>query len=288
MDLPFSDSSAWPTLLVCGAARRHVTVALSGDGGDETFGGYRRYRYDLMESRLRFAPSSFCRLAGRLYPKVDWLPRPMRLKRTLQNLGLPREEAYFRSVSALLPEEVRLLCAPIRDGLRDPFEDLRLLYHDSKATTHMDRILDVDLKSYLTGDILTKVDRCSMAKSLEVRSPLLDKKIVEFAASMPSSYKLDVRSGKKLLRAAFEPWLGREWMERPKQGFSIPLADWLRGPLKRRREEAVNGSLARELFDARVLERWSREHDSGVRDRSEALWAVLVLDLWQERWGRSP
>lgn len=288
LDLPFSDSSAWPTLLVCEAARRHVTVALSGDGGDENFGGYRRYRFDLMESGFRFVPAPLARIAGGLYPKADWLPRPMRLKRTLQDLGLPREEAYFRSVSAMLPEEVEQLCAPIREGLRDPFEDLRELYHGSKASNHMDRIMDVDLKSYLTGDILTKVDRCSMQNGLEVRSPILDKKVVEFAASMPFAYKLDVRRGKKLLKAAFEPWLGKEWMERPKQGFSIPLSDWLRGPLRERRDEALHGDLASELFDSRVLEKWSRQHDSGIRDRSEPLWAVLVLDLWQERWGRGP
>ena len=288
LDLPLSDSSAWPTLLVCEAARRHVTVALSGDGGDESFGGYRRYRFDLMENRMRFLPRSVARMLGAVYPKADWLPRPFRFKRTLQNLGLPPEEAYFRSVSAMLPEEVETLCAPIRDVLRDPFEDLRRLYHDSRASCHMDRIMDVDLESYLIGDILVKVDRCSMKQGLEVRSPLLDPRIVEFAASLPADYKLDAHRGKKVLKAAFEPWLGRQWLERPKQGFSIPLADWLRGPIKARRDEAIHGDLAREIFDHEVLEAWSREHDSGMRDRSEALWAVLILDLWHQRWGRCP
>ncbi len=285
-DLPQADSSAWPTWLVCRAARRHVTVALSGDGGDESFAGYRRYRFDLLENRLRsFMPRAPARLLARVAPKGDWLPRPFRFKRTLQNLGADPCEAYFRSVSALLPEEVdELLVGDVAPGV-DPFRELRRVYEASQAPDHASRLLDLDLNTYLPGDILVKADRCSMAVSLEVRAPLLDRRVVDFAAALQLSAKLDGSGGKKVLKDSFEPWLGRPWLDRPKQGFSIPLAKWLREGLKEAREAACRGAFAQRFLNGDTLRAWSREHDLGVRDRSDALWAVLVLHRWNERWG---
>jgi len=285
-DLPMTDSSAWPTLLVCRAAREHVKVALSGDGGDECFAGYRRYRFDLLENRLRrFVPAVGARLAGRIAPKADWLPRPLRVKRTLENLGCEPVEAYLRSVSALLPGEAAELVAPDVGRGIDPFSRLTAAYHAARAEDHMGRVQALDLRSYLVGDILTKVDRCSMAVSLEVRSPLLDRRIVDFAGRLAAHEKIDARSGKKILKRVFEPWLGRELLERPKQGFSIPLAEWLRGPLRDLRQAAIDGSFAADYLNRATLDRWAKEHDSGVRDRSEPLWATLMLHLWKRRWG---
>lgn len=287
MDLPLADSSLLPTWLVCRAARRYVTVAISGDGGDEVFAGYRRYRFDLAENRARrWVGKSIPALAARVTPKGDWLPQKLRFKRTFENLAQEPGEAYFRSVSALLPEEVHAMLAPgVADDV-DPFRELRQVYGASKAPDHASRLLDLDQQTYLPGDILTKVDRASMAVSLEVRSPLLDRRMLAWAARLPIGYKLDTRSGKKVLKSALEPWLGRAWLARPKQGFSIPLATWLRGPLVGVRDEAIRGRFAQTYFDADVLRHWAGEHDSGRRDRSVALWAVVVMHQWNERWGR--
>jgi asparagine synthase (glutamine-hydrolysing) len=283
-DEPLFDSSLWPTLLVSEAARREVTVAMSGDGGDETFGGYRRYRFDFLENRLRrYVPRPLARLGGMLYPKADWLPRPLRYKRTLQSLGRDPAEGYFRSVSALVPEEVD---AVMGAGGCDPFRELREIYERCSAPDHATRILELDLQSQLPGDILRKVDRASMHVSLEVRSPLLDRQMIEYAASVPGRLKYDGGSGKKVLRRAFEPWLGAEFLARPKQGFVIPLSRWLREDLREARDAAITGSFAQSWFDGAHLRRCANEHDRGIRDHGETLWAVLMLHQWQERWGR--
>lgn len=283
-DEPLFDSSIWPTLLVSEAARREVTVALSGDGGDESFGGYRRYRFDRFEHGLRrLLPRPLAGTLGALYPKADALPRPLRFKRTLQSLGRDAAEGYFRSVSALLPEEVDALVGP---GV-DPFRELRAVYAAAQGRDHSTRILELDLQTNLPGDILRKVDRASMHVSLEVRSPLLDRVLVEHAARLPGRLKYDRRAGKKVLRRAFEPWLGRDFLARPKQGFVIPLARWLREDLREARDAALRGSFAQSWFDPGTLARWAEEHDQGRRDHGEALWAVLALHGWHERWGRA-
>ena len=283
-DEPLFDSSLWPTLLVSEAARGEVTVAISGDGGDESFGGYRRYRFDRLEHSLRrWMPRPLAALGGALYPKADFLPQRLRFKRTLQGLGRSPAEAYFRSVSALVPEEVAALCGP---GV-DPFRELQALYDGATAPDHATRILELDLASNLPGDILRKVDRASMHVSLEVRSPLLDREMVEYAARLPGRYKYDAQSGKRILKAAFEPWLGREFLERPKQGFVIPLSRWLGAELRDARNAAIAGSFAQTWFDRAFLDRAAQEHDSGRRDHGELLWAVLMLHLWHERWGRA-
>ncbi|PIE22209.1 MAG: asparagine synthase (glutamine-hydrolyzing) [Planctomycetota bacterium] len=282
-DEPLFDSSLWPTLLVSEAARREVTVAISGDGGDESFAGYRRYRFDRFEHSLRrFIPRPLAALGGALFPKADFLPQRLRCKRTLQGLGRSPARAYFRSVSALVPEEVDALCGP---GI-DPFRELQAIYDRATAPDHATRILELDLVSNLPGDILRKVDRASMHVSLEVRSPLLDRELVEYAAGLPGKYKYDAHTGKRILKKAFQPWLGAEFLARPKQGFVIPLSQWLRTELREARDAAISGNFAQTWFDRDVLNRAAREHDSGRRDHGELLWAVLMLELWHERWGR--
>ncbi len=287
LDDPLLDSSCWPTLLVSRAARRHVTVALSGDGGDESFGGYRRYRFDRLERTWRRRlPRRVWAFLARACPKADFLPRPLRAKRSLANLALDPAEAYFRSVSSLLPEEVDALFEPEAAGDADPYEGFREIWEDGLAEDPDNRLLEFDLRTWLPGDILAKVDRCSMAASLELRCPFLDPEIVGFAAGLPASWKFDSREGKKLPKEAFEPRLGRAWMRRPKRGFSIPLKAWLRGPLAGRVLEACRGEFAARFLRRKTLDLWRRQHARGVRDRSEGLWAVLMLHLWWERWGR--
>ncbi|MCA8970361.1 MAG: asparagine synthase (glutamine-hydrolyzing), partial [Planctomycetes bacterium] len=287
LDLPLGDDSILPTWLVCRAARRHVTVAVSGDGGDEVFAGYRRYRFDFVENRARrWIGQTLPRVAAKVVPKGDWLPQPLRMKRTFENLARDPAEAYFRSVSALLPEEVHGLLAPGIAGAVDPFRELRRVYDASPAPDHASRLLDLDQKTYLPGDILTKVDRASMAVSLEVRSPLLDRRIVEWAARLPIGYKLDARSGKKVLKAALEPWLGMEWLQRKKQGFTTPMDSWLRGPLADVLHASIRGSFAQRFLDQKRLEAMAVEHQQGRRDHRHAFWNVIVLHQWNERWGK--
>ncbi len=290
-DEPFADASAIPTYYVSKAAREFVTVALTGDGGDENFVGYRRYVFDAMENRVReFAPASLRKpLFGALaavYPKADWLPQPLRAKSTLRNLSLDPAAAYFNSVyGAMANERHALLGNDVRAQLNgyDPFE--LFLDHFNRARTDdpLTRVQYVDIKTYLTDDILTKVDRASMAVSLEVRCPLLDHQFMEMVARIPSKMKLRGREGKYIFKRAVSALLPPEILTRRKKGFVVPLAEWLRSDLY-----AMANSL---LFDpemhdglldrAAVAQLW-RQHQSGARDYSRPLWAVLMFRMWQK------
>ncbi|NTV11350.1 MAG: amidotransferase 1, exosortase A system-associated, partial [Zoogloea sp.] len=212
-DEPYADSSAIPTYRVCQLARRHVTVALSGDGGDESFGGYRRYRLHLMEERLRGTlPLALRRplfgLLGRLYPKADWAPRVLRARTTFQALARNAAEAYFNSVSVLRDaERARLFSPAFRNGLAG-YSALEVFRrHAGRAGTEdaLALIQYLDLKTYLPGDINTKVDRASMAHALEVREPLMDHPLVEWLATLPSSMKIRGQESKCLLKRAMRP-----------------------------------------------------------------------------------
>ncbi|HPO21162.1 MAG TPA: amidotransferase 1, exosortase A system-associated, partial [Rubrivivax sp.] len=248
-DEPYADSSAIPTYRVCQLARKHVTVALSGDGGDESFGGYRRYRMHLMEERMRAALPAAIRqplfgLLGRVYPKADWAPRVLRAKTTFEGMGRTAVEAYFHSVSILRgPMREQLFSAALQRDLAGYGAQEVFDYHAGRAGTDdpLALIQYLDLKTYLVGDINTKVDRASMAHSLEVREPLMDHKLVEWLATLPSSLKVRGSEGKFLLKKAMEPLLPNEVLYRPKMGFSVPLARWFRGPLKQRVCDAVLG-----------------------------------------------
>ena len=287
-DEPFADSSAIPTYQVCGLARERVTVALSGDGGDEVFAGYRRYRWhhyeELLRSRL---PHGLRRplfgLAGRVYPKLDWAPRPLRAKSTLEALARDSAEAYFHSVS-ILPDRLRLgLYAPrLRSELQGyhAVEVVKRFMTEAPAQHHLDRVQYADFKTYLPGDILTKVDRASMAHSLEVRVPLLDHPFVEWAAGLPSDLKLRGREGKFIFKKAMEPHLAKDILYREKMGFAVPLARWFRGPLSERlRSSLVDGELGNTgLFAMDHIERLVGQHTSGLRDHSAPLWALLMFE----------
>ncbi|MEO6593224.1 MAG: asparagine synthase (glutamine-hydrolyzing) [Planctomycetota bacterium] len=285
-DEPFSDSSAVPTYHVSRLARRHVTVALAGDGGDEGFGGYRRYLFDVREHRTRRRlPRSLWRLFGACYPKADWLPRWLRAKRTLQNLGSSPAIAYARSVSAHLPEEVlAVLRREHHAAAGDPHAPLLAAYEASTAVAPLHRAVATDLATWLPGDILVKADRASMAVALEVRAPFLDHVLLEHAASIPADWHFEGGRTKAFLRDALRRRLRPEALARKKQGFSVPLRAWCQGAVG----DAVEGVLGErrlgEWIDLAMVRTLLQRHRRGTGDHAEMLWAVLVLARFLGRW----
>ena len=289
-DEPYADSSAIPTYRVCQLARRHVTVALSGDGGDESFGGYRRYRLHLLEERMRSAlPLGLRRplfgFLGRAYPKADWAPRVLRAKTTFEALACDSVEAYFQTVS-FVREPIRrsLFARALHSELGDYSAIEVLRRHARRADTEdpLALVQYIDLHTYLVGDINTKVDRASMAHSLEVREPLMDHLLVEWLATLPSALKIRAGEGKYLLKKAMEPRLPRDILYRPKMGFAVPLARWLRGPLRARvRATLTTGPLIDcGLFNRPVLKSLLAQHESGTRDHSTPIWTLLMFDAF--------
>jgi asparagine synthase (glutamine-hydrolysing) len=289
-DEPYADSSAIPTYRVCQLARKHVTVALSGDGGDESFGGYRRYRLHMMEERMRQPlPLALRRpvfgLLGRMYPKADWAPRVFRGKTTLQALARDSVQAYFHSMSILRDDMRSRLYSNTFKAQLAGYNAIEVFQRHAAKANHehpLSLVQYLDLKTYLVGDINTKVDRASMAHSLEVREPLMDHPLVEWLATLPTSFKLRAGEGKWLFKQAMEPHLPKEILYRPKMGFAVPLASWLRGPLRQRARDAVLGDSLAEtgLFDPRYLRQLFDQHQAGSRDHSAPLWSLLMFDAF--------
>jgi asparagine synthase (glutamine-hydrolysing) len=290
-DEPFADSSAIPTYYVSKAAREHVTVALSGDGGDENFAGYRRYYFDRRENMVRTLLPGAIRTPifgtlARLYPKADWAPRIFRGKATFENLARSPVEAYFRSVSALRPElKAQVLHRDLLSGLNgyDSLAVLRDYYEKTNTADPLSRIQYVDIKTYLTDDILAKVDRASMAHSLEVRAPILDHKLMELAASMPSSMKLRGMNGKYIFKKALKQTLPEGVLHRKKMGFGVPLAQWFRNNLKDLAYSVIFNNNGDGLLNNVTIKRVWQEHQSGLRNRSTELWTLLMFRLWQQQ-----
>ena len=287
-DEPYADSSAIPTYRVCELARKRVIVALSGDGGDENFAGYRRYKWHMKEERIRsMLPLPLRRsvfgLLGQVYPKADWAPRALRAKTTFQALARDSVEAYFHSVSIMRDDMRRRLFS---DSLKrelggyDAVEVLRR--HAGRAPTDdpLSLIQYLDIKTYLVGDILTKVDRASMAHSLEVREPLLDHPMMEWLSRLPSTFKLGRGEGKLLFKEAMEPYLPDDILYRPKMGFAVPLASWFRGPLRARVRESLLGETLAQTgyFNGVYLRQMVEQHEKGLRDHSAPIWSLLMFD----------
>ncbi len=286
-DEPFADSSAIPTYRVCELARKHVTVALSGDGGDEVFAGYRRYRWHMNEQNVRSAIPGFLRrnlfgLAGSIYPKLDWAPRIFRAKSTLQAIARDSLDAYMHSVS-ILPNDLhgKLFTTAFKNSLqgytaREVFND-----HIVNCDTddELSRIQYLDIKTYLPGDILTKVDRASMAHGLEVRVPILDPEFAGWVCTLPSSLKLKGREGKYIFKKAQEGRVSNDILYRDKMGFAVPLASWFRGPLRQTIRDRLLGEAMRDsnIFDMDFIEHLLKQHLSGTRDHSPPIWALLVF-----------
>jgi len=266
-----------------------VTVALSGDGGDEVFAGYRRYVHDLAENRVRRALGvpgrALAAVAGSLYPKLDWAPRFLRAKTFLSNVGRESALAYWNSVSQLgRAEALSLLNPELADSLshHDPFHAFEEHYRRPTIDCPLYRAQYADLHTNLPDRILAKVDRASMASSLEVRVPLLDHRFVELFAPLPASEKISGARGKHRLREALRPRLPGEVLDGRKRGFDTPLAVWIRGPLESAVRETVS-TLPEEWFDRPTLNRVLAEHVSGRRDHSRLLWSLLVLEHWRRR-----
>jgi len=287
---PFADSSAVPTYYVSRLTRRHVTVALSGDGGDEAFAGYLRYAVDRFLSWYLRLPA-FVR-EGILRRLVESLPRTKRprgfvgqLKRFVASVDPVRERQYVRYLCSFTEEQKGDLYAP--DFLAatsddDPVGFIEELYRLSDGPDHLDRTLSVDTSSYLPDNICVKVDIASMANSLEARSPFLDHHLMEFAAACPGSLKLRGRQGKYLLKKAVAPLLPSEITRRRKMGFGMPVAEWFRGELKEMAHDLLLSERAQQrgYFRREGVARLLREHLDLSRDHSYRLWALLFLEVW--------
>ncbi len=291
-DEPFADASAVPTYYLSEATRARVTVALSGDGGDETHAGYRRYWFDGFEHRMRGfmfggVGRGLARGLSAVYPKADWLPRPLRAKTLLANLGDVPAGAYYRTMTHVSERTKRALLSPdlvsALDGY-DPRARFREIYESVEASDPISRAQATDLVTYLPDDILTKVDRASMAHSLEVRVPILDHTAVEFAARVPRSVRLDDREHKHLLKRAVRGTIPDHILDGKKSGFEVPLKTWFRNELAPLAAGLSERSAIRDHFQGDVVDQLVRDHSRGLADHSVALWTLLMFDRWADRY----
>lgn len=291
-DEPFADPSALATYRVCELARERVTVALSGDGADEAFAGYRRYRLFMGEERVRsLLPGPVARAAralGNAYPKLDWAPQWLRAKTTLQALGQDSGLAYAEAVGATPPGiRGRLYREGFGKLLDGHVAENRYAEAMAKAPARdaLSRAQYADFKIWLPGDILTKVDRTSMAVSLEAREPLLDHRLIEFAGRVPSRLRLRRGEGKWLMKQSLAGMLPDSILHRRKMGFVTPVSAWFRGPLAPEAAGIARGSALAELgwFDGDAIARLAAAHKSGRSDHGRLLWQLLMLDRSLQR-----
>jgi asparagine synthase (glutamine-hydrolysing) len=290
-DEPFADSSAIPTYYVAAAARRHVTVALSGDGGDEVFGGYDfRYQPHALEERIRrFIPAGAgpaLRWAGARWPRSRRLPKPLRLGTIFDNLGGDAARAYYNDLCFLKPDDTGRLLG--RGGARDlldspTYHAVTDPYRRCPSNDPVQRAQYADFKTYLPNDVLVKVDRMSMQHGLEVRCPLLDRRIVEYGFRIPQHRKMPRLAPKHLLRQLAAERLPKELAGLPKHGFTAPVSHWLAGPAAEQFRADVLGpaSASAAFFDTRHIGRLFDEHRTAQRDHSYALWAVWMFERWK-------
>lgn len=287
-DEPYADSSALPTYRVCELAKKQVTVVLSGDGGDENLAGYRRHRWHYYEEQMRSWLPGSLRMPlfgtlGRIYPKADWAPKIFRAKSTFESIGRDSLGGYFHSVS-VASNEVRgkLFSQQLKNDLQgyQAVEVFRRHAVNAPSDSPLSLVQYLDLKTYLPGDILTKVDRASMAHALEVRVPLLDHKLVEWIATVPSDLKLKGREGKYIFKKALEPYLPGDIMYRPKMGFAVPINKWFRGELKSTIREALLGETMAGcgLFNHDFLKQMFDQHQNGTRDYTAPIWSLLMFE----------
>ena len=289
-DEPYADSSALPTYRVCELAKKQVTVVLSGDGGDENLAGYRRYRWHTYEEKMRsLLPAALRRhlfgILGGVYPKADWAPKIFRAKSTFQAMARDSLSGYLHSVSVLSDHMREQLFS---ERMKNRLQGYRAVevFRRHAANTPTDHPLSLvqylDMKTYLPGDILTKVDRASMAHALEVRVPLLDHELVDWFSGLAPEFKLRGREGKYIFKKSLESRLPNDILYRPKMGFSIPLASWFRGPLREKVREGILGSMMADsgLFNRSYLERLVNQHQSGIRDYSASIWSLLMFSAF--------
>ena len=287
-DEPFADASALPTLRVCELAREQVTVALSGDGADEAFAGYRRQMFHAREEQARSVLPRALRepvfgALGRVWPKADWAPRPLRAKTTLLSLAESGEAGYARALAILAPEQRQALYGEVLLRERGTYraeQPLEKLMREAPARNGLDRAQYADHKFWLPGDILTKTDRTSMAVGLEAREPLLDHRLIEFGARLPQRQRLRGTTGKWLMKHTMERYLPEDILYRRKQGFVTPLAEWFRGPLAGEARAVAASELltGSGWFARKALSRLADDHISGRSDHGRVLWQLLMLE----------
>ena len=283
-DEPFGDSSAVPTWEVSGLARERVKVALAGDGGDELFGGYSRHAIERWEHTLRRCG----RVASWTLARVAAvLPARLRGRNTLTRLGGPPDQACamkFQFGSGAPRLKARIYAAGFREEIAatDPLTRFKQAYARAERVDPLNRILYVDLKTYLADDILVKVDRMSMAHGLEVRAPFLDHRLVELVARLPGRTKVPGPATKPLLRAALDGRVPRTAWDRPKHGFTAPIGRWLRAELREYAEDLLfsPSSVGRDLFDRKGLHRLWEDHLAGQANHEHELWMLLMLEVW--------
>ncbi len=293
-DEPFADPSAVPTYLVSRMASQSVKVVLSGDGGDEAFGGYARYAHDLKESTLReWLPGWFRHAVlgplGNRWPKADWLPRPLRAKTLLTNVAMEADQAYANTLSQCrMPLRRRLIARDLVTSLNghDPGRLVVDAFASAPRGDALGGMIAADVATVLPDDFLVKVDRASMAHGLEVRPPLLDHQLLELAATIPSDWKIREGTTKWIFKRAFNHVLPPSVASRPKHGFDVPIDDWLRGPLREMIEDTVLDPHARVggLIDQEMARRIYRAHLSGTGRHGQTLWSLLVLARWADRY----
>ena len=292
-DEPFADASMLPTFRVCQLARESVTVALSGDGADEALAGYRRHVFHHGEERVRSLLPQGLRgpvfgALGALYPKADWAPRPLRAKSTLLSLARTGAEGYADAVGVTNHATRQSLYSDSQRAALGGYrgeDHMIALMEAAPARSGLDAAQYADMKLWLPGDILTKVDRTSMAVSLEAREPLLDYRLIEFSASLPEAMRVRGGQGKWLMKRAMRGTLPDDILYRPKMGFVSPIAQWFRGPLADQARRIASGSaLARSgWFNTVRLTEIAEAHISGRSDNARLLWQLWMLDKALDR-----
>jgi len=285
-DEPFADSSALPTYMVSKLAREHVTVILSGDGGDELFAGYTRYVVDKKRSGLGRLPR-FVR-EGLMKPLSEALPHGFKGRNYLRNISLAPVDRYIDSVSHFTELNKRSLYTKEfqsklnGNGFSAGHRLFRSFANKIESNNPVDPLLYLDSKTYLPGDILTKVDRMSMAVSLEARVPLLDHKLIDFVTRIPASLKMKGFETKHIFKRAVRGLVPDEILDRPKQGFGVPVEDWINNQLHERIHETLTDTKAKQrgLFDLRYVDVLLDEHERKRRDHSSSLWVLFMLETW--------
>jgi asparagine synthase (glutamine-hydrolysing) len=284
-DEPFADPSALPTYMVSKLAREHVTVALSGDGGDELFAGYTRYLVDQQRAGFERVPRAV--RAGLLRPISQRLPHSAWGRNYLHNVSLDSVDRFLDSVSVFTNLTKRALYKPeFRAQLQNEeysSQRFRSLAERVRTGDPLDVLLYLDSKTYLPGDILTKVDRMSMAVSLEARAPLLDHKLIEFVARIPAALKLRGTETKHIFKRAIADFVPPEILHRAKQGFGVPIQQWINEQLRQQIHDTLTDSTARQrgYLDPRYVTQLLSEHERGRRDHANPLWTLFMLELWQ-------
>ncbi|MGH9872016.1 MAG: asparagine synthase (glutamine-hydrolyzing) [Pyrinomonadaceae bacterium] len=286
-DEPFADSSAIPTYMVSKLAREHVTVILSGDGGDELFAGYTRYVIEQGKTAYSLMPGVLRK--GLMQPLSSHLPHGTLGRNFIHNISLDPIDRYLDSVSVFTRLNKESLYSSDFRGRLGETDWVTRCFNKlaAKVSTgnSLDRLLYLDSKTYLPGDIMTKVDRMSMAVSLEARAPLLDHKLIDFVTSIPASMKLAGNETKHILKRAVSDLVPKEILNRPKQGFGVPVQEWINQQLREQMHEVLTDSRTRErgYLNPAYLATLLDEHERGRRDHSVSLWALLMLELWQRQ-----